>query len=358
LWWNGANNEDDFDGYNVYGMKGKAADFGLEAGNSLQLLDAEGAAIQASRDKLALFNYDPAKGLNEVGVAVAEEGADAPEFSAFPIHTKDTDADKTPLLPTCKNDGAGKCVNTTKANLGKSAEDDGKIATNGPISYTITGLTVGTSYCFLVLSSIDAGQKVSAASSNFECIVPNYSGSFALDLPFGSTANNRAWYLDKYRDACEASKACVAPVTTTEYKVDGGDHYANDTDEVYVEYSSTGAGFVAGKNSGIADLGYYAGGFSDSSLPKTAPTLVIDSDTYDTGGSVQGPIFNEGGYSIAGQTVKLSKNHVYIIAVGDSAATGPVTEFLYFWIWIEGDVTTTSTASTVDVQVRMPFAAQ
>lgn len=354
LSWEAAINSSDFDGFNVYGMKGAASDLDVEEGKPIVLLDTEGNSVAASKTLLENFNYDPATGFGfeKPGEKTAAEGEDAPEFEAYPIHTKPAE---DVLLPTCKVD-AGVCKNTTATNFGKSVGDSvtGVDAANGTITYTLpeNSLKVGTSYCFFVLSSIDSGKKVSATSTNVQCIVPKFRGTFTLVLPKEGT-ENKGWKLTDYLAECKTAKACAVPAASYIDTVGETDHTAASKNaSVFIEKSGTGPKLVAAKNSGISDLGYKAGGFADPKLRSSAPTLVIDSNTYDTGAGVTGPIFNEGGYSIAGQSVPMKKNHVYVIAVGDPEAS-VVTKFLYVWVWLKDDVAASPTDASVEVM--MPF---
>lgn len=320
LTWTGANNEDDFDGYNVYGLKGKAGDFGVTEGSALELLDEKGEPNEAARTVLGKFNFDPAKGLEAKGDSVNDDGE--VEFSALPIHAKDGDKR---LLPTCQQGAAGVCENT-KTNVGKSVSDLSTLAVNGDITYSLDKLKPGSSYCFLVLSSMDGGQTVSQTSSNAECVVPKFKSEFSLTIP-AATANNYEFDLRAYLASCTAD-SCAAPAAAI-FKTEAKAHNAADTGAVYVE---SDVAFIAGKNSGVIDLGYYAKGFDDPTLPAKAPPLGIDTNTYGTNA---GPIYNTGGYSIAGQSVPIVANHVYVIAVGDSAATGVSTKFHYHWLYVK-----------------------
>ncbi len=325
LWWTGSNNEDDFDGYNVYGMKDTGT-FGLTEGDSLQFLDEAGEPIQAAKDILAKFNYDPATGLESVGTGAAAANAEGeePEFSALPIHTKAADGE-TRYLPTCMHtpDAQGVCSNTTEATAGKSVSDGGTMyAVNGPISYDVSGLKVGSKYCFLVLSSMDGGTKVSSTSSNFECVTPNHAVSFTMPVP--SAGNFSEFKVADLLAACDAGDCG-----------DGATHFAdtgatgatkNSEGVIYAEFGGGSPQWVAGKYSSVIDLGYSTG-FGDALLPAKAPTYVIDEDNLISGG----------GYAVAGQSVPLVASHMYVIAQGDSSGDATQTTFKYHWVYVKDE---------------------
>jgi hypothetical protein len=366
--WTGSNNEDDFDGYNVYGVKtaapGQPATVGgLAEGNALQLLDDDGEPVEAAKTTLAAFNYNPDNGLGLAApmsdnfslqdAAEGEEEEEA-EFEALPIHKKNGEER---LLPTCKHDGAGKCMDTTAANEGQTVEDNNTLyAVNGPISYSLTGLKVGSTYCFLVLSTFDRGEEVSQSSSNMACVTPKYAKEVAITLPTSDDASTflkldfNAWI-----DACAtaADGKCPDPGTMFDEAGDTAAHKASDPGPIYVEYSDNieQPVFVAGKNHAIADLGYYESGFSDPTLPKSAPTLVLDKNSTKspTDTAARGPISNQGGYSIAGQSITIAAGHVYVFAIskvaeGDESVPE---KFHYVWAYV-------ADPATGKVQFRIP----
>src|SRR6516225_2564091 len=59
LQWYGSNNEDKFDGYSIYGMKGAQKDLGVTAGQALDLMDDGGNANPDTKTILNGFNYNP-----------------------------------------------------------------------------------------------------------------------------------------------------------------------------------------------------------------------------------------------------------------------------------------------------------
>ncbi len=376
LEWSGANNEDDFDGYNVYGMKGTAT-CGTATGTlpvtchqAIELLDDKGDASEAAKAILAKFNYDPATKLSLAGplnlADTPDTAKDKPEFSALPIHTGAADAR---LLPTCKAHG-GTCTMTTAADKEVTAKSNPGYAVNGRVSFDVPDtLKVGESYCFFIMASMNNGEKVSQTSSNVECIVPKYKLAMDLKLP-AANANNELFDLRAILAACTKADKCdatAAAANVTETGKDsarGGvaassfDHTASDAGPLYIERSSGSAtstptlGLVAGKGAAINDIGYYSG-LDDATLPKAAPVLVMDDTPIGgTGSNAEAPIFNAGGYSIPGQTVLLQAKHVYVIAVGAAGATG-VGPYNYHWLYV-GDA---PTGATVAVKMRLSKTA-
>ena len=361
LQWSGVNNESDFDGYNIYGMKGKATDFGLKEGQSLQLLDKDGNANQAARDVLAKFDYDPATTKITAKATVAASlddttsgsattpaaaSTDTPTFSARPIHKMSAATPTDKLLPTCKA-VKGVCTLTTDATKDKNASDS-NYAVNGTVTFDLTQtdtLEVGSSYCFLILSSMKGGTKVSQTSSNLACVTPRYDTSFQLSIP-STSADAKKFDLDGWRAACDTAKTCADPTTgTTPFiTADAGYHNAEATGQVYIEQ---GPALVAGQNNALADLGYYTG-FDDPKLSTLTPTVTLDTLTYTNGAGTTAPIMNKGGYSIAGQSVPIVANHMYVLAVHDGTST---TSFHYYWLYVNGTVTA---GQNVTAQMRVP----
>jgi len=345
LYWRAANNESDFDGFNVYGMNNVPA-LGVTEGKAIELLTTEGEANADAKATLAKFNFDPKDGKFEKAGSQTNADGDA-EFSALPIHSVDADG-TTRLLPTCKPT-SGVCAPTTAATLGKSVGDDANLAVNGVVSYDVSKvgtLTVGNQYCFLVLSSMDKGQKVSQTSSNAACVTPKYKTAFSL--PASETGAFKKLDLTKWLASCTAAAGWADP--TTSFITDdtgtgsGGTHLSNATGDVFLEKGPT---LNAGKGNAVADLGYYANGFNDDALPPKAPTVKVDANVYDSGsGSADTPVYNVG-YSLPGQSFPVVTKHMYIVAVAD--ATGGT--FHYYWMYVTGAVTA---GSPVAVEFRLP----
>jgi len=348
LFWTGTNNEEDFDGYNIYGMKADATIAALE-GTALQLLNEEGDPVEAARTTLAMFNYSPADGykFEQKGT---KEGAEK-DFSALPVHTLDGE---DPLLPTCKNSGtkdtttgAYACGATTKDTVGKDVDDNSAYATNGLMSYAVTGLTAGQKYCFLVMSSIKEGKKVSQTSSNVACVTPKKGFTLQAKMP-GATTEWLHFDLAKLASTCASTPAsCTAPsVSTTATDILFSTSNTSTTDafkkSAYISYTSSGEALAieAGTYNGIQNLGYYKDGFKDKTLPMSVPKMSI------------GTIVNLSGYSIPGQSILLLKNHMYVVAVADAAATAAPAAHTYIWFWVKG---TPTMGSTPDIEFRVPL---
>lgn len=351
IFWKAANNEDDFDGYNVYGMKddGTANGVAKLSGNAIQLLDENGDAVQAARDNLALFNYSPADGFKLEKKAEVTEDKEK-SFSALPIHTVGIDG--KPLLPTCKRMAApatpdlpSECVNTTKDNFEKSVSDNGLIASNGMLFYKISGLTPGQTYCFTVLASIKAGKKVSQTSSEVGCIRPRIQMTMTLTVP-SSTSANIDMDLETLATKCTVA-SCPAPTVGGSdgiLKVSGTEHaptatlatYKTQNANIFIEYASTpdrGA-FVVGDQNGVQDLGYYKDGFNDATLTLPVPALTIGTTDVNNGNA---PVVNRSGYAVAGQSVLLFEKHLYAIAAAKPDEDTKPTSFRYYLVWIDKD---------------------
>ncbi len=338
LYWTGSNNEDDFDGYNVYGMnKAKITGFGstYSEGQAIELLDEANEPIQAAKDFLAQFNYNTEKPFEEAGAAVTDAEA---KFSALPVHQKNGDEG---IFPTCGVEG-GVCKNHSTTFARASVEDNSARGVNGSVSYPLTGLTVGETYCFFVLSSMEEGEKVSMTSTNIACVTPRYKSEFAIEVPT-SQADKLVFDLHTFLDGCSATGCPIG--TTLSVSTLGAPAEGDSPGPLYIEHFEGGT-FTPGQNTGIRDLGFYKTGFLDSTLPRSAPALVLDSNIGTTSGA---PIINTGGYTPAGRSRALEKNHVYVIAVPEKTAT-TFTSFYYHYLWVKGDVTA---GSAVDVEMRV-----
>ena len=337
LYWTGSNNEDDFDGYNVYGMNKTKIDSTYTEGQAIELLDEAEEPIDAAEKYLSLFNYNPDKPFEEA--AAAADGEE--KFSALPVHQKNADGEG--IFPTCGVDG-GVCKNHSTDFARKTVGEIPERGVNGTISYPITGLKVGETYCFFVLSSMDEGQKVSMTSTNIACIQPRYKSNFSITIPSDEDGKK----IIDFHSLLTACKAGTCATGNAASIVDAGDldrdANAKDPGPLYLEHPFNGS-IAAGKNVAIRDMGFYAQGFSDLKLPRTAPALKLGTDL----GADEGPLMNTGGFTPAGRSRALRKNHVYVIAVPEKDATAPET-FYYHWVWINGDV---AANSSVPVEMRI-----
>lgn len=337
LSWTGSNNESDFDGYNVYGLnKAKIDGFGTtyKEGQAIELLDEKGEPVDAARTFLGQFNYNPDKPLEETGTGTSDD-AEA-KFSALPIYKKG--ADGKGIFPTCGVNGAT-CKNHDASFPRQTVKNDSARGANGQLSYEISGLTVGQTYCFFVLSSMDEGAKVSMTSTNIACVTPRYKSEFSITIPADKSepySDAIQFNLHSFLKACQGSTGCAAGDSASVATVNmpkGAD--GTSVGPMYVENFQDGV-FTPGKNVGVRDLGFYAEGFNDPTLPSSAPALVLDTTD---GKDSKAPIINGGGYTPAGRSRKIEKNHVYVFAVPaeDDTSDRP-TSFFYHYVWVKGDV--------------------
>jgi hypothetical protein len=336
LYWTGSNNEADFDGYNVYGLNvgtDKAKLGTYKEGQAIELLDEAGEPVQAAKDFLGTFNYSHEKPLEEAAT-VTDDGET--KFSALPIHQKNGEEG---IFPTC-GVNAGVCTNHSTSFARQAVSDNSARGVNGTVSYPVSGLTVGQSYCFFILSSMDEGAKVSMTSTNIACVTPRYKSEFSMTVA-DSNANSSVVDLHKFLETCKASGCATGDATALSISTVAT---ADETSPgpIYIEENQGGV-FTPGQNVGVRDLGFYAAGFADPTLPRSAPALVIDT-------SATNPIINGGGYTPAGRSRKIEKNHVYVFAVPAKDATGTPTSFYYHYIWIKDAVTA---GSPVAVEMRI-----
>lgn len=341
LMWRGANNEDDFDGYNVYGAKA-TADILAQKNKVIELVDGDGNAVPAAKTYLEKFNYN-GKDLETKG---DKKDADA-EFEFLPINTPNAAAE--PQLPTCRISGDN-CVATTDAN--KTTK--GKL--NGLTKFEYKGLKPGSEYCFLVLSSMGEGETVSQTSSEVRCVKPKLKTTITLKVD-GTSADSRVGVnMDKLCD--KAAGTCTAPATADGTIVVQGTEAnsactastakiqacADTPEDLNLEdFSSDGSAiyFTGGKNAAIKIVGYKSGGLVDATLPQDLPALTEWSANLE----------NEGGYSLSGASLPVFPGYVYLVAVGAGDATP--TAFTYYWVYVES----TSVARGADVKLQVLYPA-
>ena len=369
LTWTAANNEKDFIGFNLYGMRttdtssGTHADLGVTEGKAIEVLgdgDEPSAAAVALINK---FDFDPtaktpfeaagtppAKAATTTTDATAKTTTEAPLINARPIST--IGADGKPIYPSCQASGTT-CTLTTLANAATATPANGAITFD--LSTLADGkgkLTIGSTYCFFVLSAMKGGAKVSAVTSSVSCITPKNATSFKYQLP-AAIINSQAFDLLGWLKTCSGGTCSDPTVTASLYFKDdtgsksNGYHGTSDTGSLYFESPTSGPTIVAGKNNGILDLGYYADGFSDPNLSPVAPTFTLDSAA----------IINGGGYSLAGQSVPLLARHMYIVATADGSATTVPTKFNYNWLYINSDAAAVIAGGTISIISRLPAAA-
>lgn len=340
LYWTGSNNEADFDGYNVYGLNKSKITFGsYSEGQAIELLDEAGEPVQAAKDFLGQFNYNSEKPFEEKGATAADDGE--AKFSALPVHQKNGEEG---IFPTCGVD-AGVCKNHSTSFARQAVSDNSARGVNGTVSYPVSGLTVGQTYCFFILSSMDEGAKVSMTSTNIACVTPRYKSEFTMNIPTGN-ADKVVIDLHGFLDGCKASGCATGVASALAVSDLGASAGATSPGPLYIEHFQDGV-FTPGMNVGVRDLGFYALGFADPTLPRSAPALVLDSNVGTTSGA---PIINGGGYTPAGRSRKIEKNHVYVFAVPAKDATGTPTSFYYHYMWVKDAVTA---GSTVAVETRV-----
>jgi hypothetical protein len=323
LMWNGVNNEDDFSGYNVYGVK-NSADVAKLEGSSIELLDDKGEPTADGKATLQLMNFN---GTDFETAGAANDAAG--DLQVVPYYAKAEGED--PVLPSCipaENAGDGVECKTTDAEGAKGTF-------NGLTWFDVTGLKVDGQYCFTVLPTLDSGKKVAMTTSEVRCVYPR--SKMAID---GMTDKTKTLALDfkAIRAACGADgKGCEGDVidistdggialTDTRaiscgvtYKADGSVDKAT-VQALCLEHFSGKPNFTAGKNTGVQDLGWYPGGFNDATVP-AVPALGSFSN-----------LQNKDGYSVAGQSLPIEDEHIYAIAHGEEGTDS----FYYHLIYVSG----------------------
>jgi len=335
LQWQTVNNEDDFEGYNIYGAKGNATTLGVVEGQPLELLDIAGEPLAATKTILTNFSYALANadyGLPSYNSNTETEyELDELKFPALPYH-KTNAANGEPNLPTCKP-GIASANTTAEQNanvcvgLGASKEETSasNITSNGVVTYTFPEtLTVGTEYCFLVFSVQDEGEEISQASSNVECITPRWKVT-------GDAANSNSQRLvvnggyRAYRTACATAGTCQSLAWQTKSPSGFG---ADETEPFGFENFTSNNWVIAGQNAGLKYMGYFPNGFSDQdfiNLVGAPPTYKVD---------VSATPLEHNGYSLEGQSVPLLAKGIYALAIGDKADAAGASGFYYDWLYI------------------------
>ena len=339
LSWAGTNNEADFEGYNIFGMKGTDAALGTTEGSSIELLGTDGNVDATAKAILQKFNYNPADPFNTVGDKVDADKA----ISYLPAYEKDGDK---PILPTCRPVSDGTCEKVTTANKGKTS------ALNGRTTFDITGLKVGERYCFFVMSSMKEGKKVSASSTEVVCTYPKYK--LAASLKTQTSKKSTGINLDNIRSTCAASSCPDLSTFAESTNIVANDTAVSTTNTstktlpVYLERFSNAYYLTAGANAGIIDMGYYADGFNDTRLPDV--TNSFDNDEYSSTTTTE----NGTGFSILAQSVRLEAGkHVYVVAMRDPSSTNTSrkADIFYHWIYISDETLTADTAFTAELRL-------
>lgn len=256
LVWRGQNNQDDFSGYNIYGIKKDTTTYpvhkDLVDGRALQFLDEEGEVIADTKNLLEKMSYDvTANDLKKPADKPAD--LDADEYSFLPIHTVKGEK-KERVFPTCRPDKV-----TTGATC--VSPESSKIETfNGETTYQVPAtLAIGSEYCFVVVATMDDAEKISQMSSEVRCFRPRKKVAIS-----GVDLKDKIFSLKTLREKC-ASGTCamsdsgvLSTVTT-----DCGSTTVNACFEIF----SGNEFFLTAGNSPIVSLGVYQNGFSDSNFP-------------------------------------------------------------------------------------------
>ena len=339
LTWQASNFEGKFEGYNVYGVKmsdTEIADLsakGLAKGTPLQLLSTDGDPEPNAKEILSKFNYDFDNPLNAAKLSVDDDGVR--KISFLPIHNR-TAASAEPVLPTCYPTTTTNRITTCTST--EEASDTSSAFANGTVTYTVSGLTPGDQYCFLVFSVQDDGEEISQTSTNVECVTPKYINTgFLTQSPTTATtslaprANNesREFKIRDYATACKTAGTCPDSKLSTYYSDTTSDATHESTGDIYIETFSSGTAFITftpGKDCGILDMGYITS-LSDDKLPAIAPSF---DNAYSKGTS---SVQNSNGYNAAGQSLIVKQDNLYILACADSSDT---TKKYYDWILVRG----------------------
>jgi hypothetical protein len=339
LKWRAMNNEDDFSGYNIYGGKDSGGNLEANEGKTVQLLTDKGDAVEEGRKYLANMSYNG----TDWETAGTAESDKTEEIKFLPYYAGKNKKDK-PLVPSCRP-VSGVCVPLTA-----DTEDDESAKANGEVTFEVSGLKAGSTYCFTVLSTLDEGEKVAQTTSEIRCITPRTTVTGETYAEVGSDQGGTGTTIDRNIsvDLEEIRKSCADGTCKTVAATSAvvGSFCNKDTTKAFcIEFNGAGDLLItAGKNTGIQDLGYYASGLSSTDLPP-APKLSSFTE-----------LQNKDGYSVSGQSLPLEKNRVYVIANG----IGGTTSFYYHWLYVSdvtasggGSFGSSTTAATVKYTLRV-----
>jgi hypothetical protein len=334
LTWVGNNGEDNFTGYNIFGMK-MSSDLenaldsaNVGEGDSLQLTGQDGEPKEDAKAVLQLMSYN---GKDLESAETAKPTDEDVKFQYYPIYTKKD------VFPTC--------LPTEKTGLDKActpltAESD-ESTFYGTTNYDIEGLTPGAKYCFLVFSTLDGGKTVAMTSSELRCVTPTvHAKEVTVSVPHTSHLKID---MKALRTACTTTtcEIAFAEYTRTAPKTDC-DNDAETTDLLCIESfgasgkpQMTGGQFVS-----INDLGYYGDGFDDSTLPNMAPELSSYNPDPTT-------VAYGGGYAISGQSLPVVLNHMYAIASRKDTSDTP-SSFYYDMFYVSA---LSDTSITIEARI-------
>lgn len=313
LKWTGVNNEDDFSGYNIYGVKENDAIARLE-GSAIKLLDDKGEVDATGKATLGKMGYN-GKDWETLGPSTNEDG----DFAVYPYYRSINEKDKNAVLPSCF---PGTSTAGPDGVLCEAVTAEGNTGIfNGQTYFDVTGLSIGSTYCFTVLATLDSGKKAAATTSEVRCVVPRASVTTS-DLR-AVQGNNMKVDLAGLRAACSTSGGASCGALSTSEDTSGASNCALDTSFCLEYLGRTGAPkelyFTASGHSGIQDLGYFEQGLSDPLLPKI-PNISLNT------------LQNLDGYSLQGQSLPVVANHIYVVADGEKDAP---TSFYYHLIHVK-----------------------
>ncbi|MFK7825419.1 MAG: hypothetical protein AB8G05_14795 [Oligoflexales bacterium] len=314
LYWKGNNYEKNFDGYNIYGAKHETIKDhitgAIAKSSALQLLDSDGEVVTASKDLLGAMSYSIDTPFEAEGTASTDEEK---EFSALPIQTT------AEAFPSCRpeKEGDSNCI-----ALAATEETHVERGFGGMTHYGITGLSVGTEYCFLVLSSMDAGTNVSAISTELKCVIPKHKGGLELS-DVGSSKSYKINFSD-WRSTCSGKDDCSSDVTTTD--LISNTQCGTDTETSFcIENFGTNPKrtyFTPGKGAAIKRIGSFAEGFAEKTLLTTKAISAFKSTKVDNG------------YVAPGQSLPVQSGYVYAIATASDISSASPTSFFYDFVHI------------------------
>lgn len=366
LFWDVANAEDDFEGYNIYGAKMDASEleqFGATQGRSLQLLSQTGDPLDSAKGLLQALDFADTneKALPGAPTKLTEEQdeEDKPKFSFLPIHQQD--AEQKPLLPTCQpaksSDASNAAIECQLVQSEDSKKDESEVSAFGTNFYKINSLTPGQSYCFIIFAVQDGGEEISQSSSTVECVIPKIETTWS-QINLGSTGDQQAYDLAGFADACSAEDAtCPSPDDYRKIRTgDTGGISATETPdsedyEIHIEAygSSNDAYIVGGKHVAIKDVGTFT---SLASVPEDITTVSFPSNYSSDESDTSKNTLVSGNYTRPFASVLLKNNHVYVIAVGNQDADSPTT-FTYHFLHVAASGTTISKTEDFTVTLRV-----
>lgn len=319
LFWSANNYESDFDGYNIYGAKLASISSLIDGtkikkGKPLQLLDEDGVADTSAKTFLEAMSYN----VDTPFEAKGEKSAEEKDFQFFPIQAKKD------VFPTCR---PGETTDSACTALTEAVASHVEREFAGITSYQITGLTVGTEYCFLALSSLNAGKTVSPTSTELTCVIPKHKGTKSLSVEQNQTQKIA---LETLRAACTGTTDCMTDTTFT-----AASGYCASTEEALCvdRFGSSGITnlfhLTPGTNSAIKNLGTYASGFT------TQKQLFTEAVT-SFGDSLVVP-----GYIPKGQSSPVATGQIWSVVT--KTTVDSAIKYYYDFVYIKSANTDTNT---------------